>query len=1449
MVSACVVWQARTADYASGGRAELNTARLVADNVESSFDQVDALLKSIGRLYVDGLENGPEAKPRLAEHLKQEMADYPFVARIFVADPNGNVVVSGGAFQIAPSAASVADRLYFRRAAAGDKGLSFEGPVKAKFSDEWVVVLARRLENAEGDYLGVVGASIPLDTFSRQLSTLNYVDHGVIVLRNQDGVQVARFSTEPSERGAPGDNTISPALKGLLRGFAALDHTLYDATSPLDHVERLYAFQKFSHAPFFVLVGLPTEDLDRSWRRLAMELGALCLGVTIVLLWTAHRLHASALRLSDDNKLLEKRVAIRAAEIETKSRALIASERKFIDAMACAPNPMAVFSSDGRLVEVNDALCELVGQTRDALLELDIRSLIAPEEQPLDPENMRRLATGELKTYRAVRRYLHKDGRRITVQVDTSIARTASGEVRYFISQGLDISARIAYEERLRALLDTAVDGVYIHDLDGVVCEFSQSFADMLGYTRDEIETLNVADIDVVKSASELRAVFRKEAEAGKSIVIELRHRRKDGSVLDVEISVKAVDLSGKLYLYSSSRDISERVRMRQLLEEERRRLRDFSNSTADWFWELDENLRFSYFSESFKGIDGLSPLDLLGVSLPDMYAYDTLNPDPLKSRGLEVLRDRRPFRGFELAYKEAEDPGEIQWLSASGVPIFDERGAFAGYRGVAAIVTERKRTEIALEHSRQLLQELVVSSPYGIGLFDQKRDCVVRNENYRLILDLPRDLADAQPFRLMDQFHFCYGRGDFGSETSERDLAAAISREVEAGEPRQSQRRLGNGRWVEWRVAPFPGEHVLVTYFDVTNYKTIEAELRETKERLEAAAAAGIIGLWECDFVNERFFWDSVMYQIYGLPENEVPNLRDAFFARIYPDDQAPVRTVFVQAFQGRRNPELDFRIVRPDGAVRHVRGLSRTTFAANGKLERMVGVIYDITEQKEAVLALEQAKFQAEAASKAKSEFLANISHEIRTPLNAILGMSQVLARSALDADQANCVRTLDAAGHNMLILLSDVLDLSKIEAGHLELNEFPFSLAEVIGSVADTFAVAASAKGVSLRVEPLPEALPTMLGDSIRLGQILTNLVGNAIKFTGQGEVTMSVKALERSAESVRLRIAVSDTGIGIAPEHLGKLFEPFVQAERTTYRQFGGTGLGLAITKRLVGLMDGSIGVDSERGKGSAFWFVVSFKTASPRVMNETRSGTGQDEKPLSGVRVLVVDDTETNREIAVKLLSLEGAICDTAENGRQAIERLRADPCAFQLVLMDVQMPDIDGLEATRIIRHDLGLADLPVIALTAGTMASQREMALAAGMNSFVSKPFRLRELVAALTPWIGARLFLSPKRPTPEFRRRGRGSRAPGALRSYVHDADRSAFRGSGHETDIEGRLCGAGSGCHAVGQRQRRRAETIWAALHGLVCGATDRNRQSALRPGRRDRRRRGHCAAAPA
>ncbi len=967
LVSAYVTRQVRETDYDAASRATLNSARLLAFNFQEKFDRADTLLRSIGRQYVAGLESAPDNQAALATRMKEEIADDPFVSRFFIADADGRLVLVTGAIDPDRLGQTVRDREYFQRAAAGDRTLIYQGPMPARFADAWVIVLARRIEDRDGRFLGVAAAAVRVASFGNLLGSLETVDHGIAAFWTDAGVFIIAHNASailPEQPARTGDTTsLSATARALLRD-PDLVHAVYVAASPVDHVERLFALQKLRRAPFFVTVGQPTAALDQTWRRLSIGLGLLTAVVTLAGVALARRTYKAAHMLGEEKRLLETRVADRTRELAV-----------------------------------------------------------------------------------------------------------------------------------------------------------------------------------------------------------------------------------------------------------ERARLRDFSSAASDWFWELDSSLRYTYLSDSFVSISGLSVRHILGMSMSDFFAHDHVNSEDRKAQGLALLAARRPFRDFEWAYRDKS--GALQWLAASGVPLIDDKGALAGWRCASVLITSRKRIELALEESRTLLQSVLDASPYGKALFDRNLDCVIWNKNYARIYGLPADLLERKPFRMVDQFSFCYDRGDYGDAIPKEELADRFCVQGEVRVARQEERRLANGSWVELRFIPLDFGYLLVTAFDVTPYKAIETRLTE-------------------------------------------------------------------------------------------------------------------------ALLALAQAKDQAETANVAKSEFLANMSHEIRTPLNAILGTTQLLGRGKLDDEQAGLVRMLDSAGESMLVLLSDVLDLSKIEAGQFELDDSPFVLADVLGGVMDTFAVSAKAKGLSLVLEPLPEPLPALVGDAARLRQVLINLVGNALKFTPAGGVTLSVEALERSPDSIRLRVVVRDTGIGIAPEQVGKLFEPFVQADRTTYKTFGGTGLGLAISKRLVTLMGGEIGVDSEPGRGSEFWFVAPFRTGPAAEPSAAEPSLQNGEKRLAGMRILVVDDAETNREVAMRLLAVEGAICQAGANGRVAVERLRAGPDDFDAVLMDIQMPELDGLAATRAIRGELGL-DLPVIALTAGAMASQRQQAMDAGMNGFVSKPFRLRELVAALAPFVRA--------------------------------------------------------------------------------------------------------------
>jgi PAS domain S-box-containing protein len=439
-----------------------------------------------------------------------------------------------------------------------------------------------------------------------------------------------------------------------------------------------------------------------------------------------------------------------------------------------------------------------------------------------------------------------------------------------------------------------------------------------------------------------------------------------------------------------------------------------------------------------------------------------------------------------------------------------------------------------------------------------------------------------------------------------------------------------------------------------------------------------------------------------------------------------------------------LNKRYLRPDGTPVWVSLAFAPVQVASEDAPRYLGIVEDISARIEMEERLRQASAAAAAANAAKSEFLAHMSHEIRTPMNAVLGLAQVLEREPLAPAQRDMVGRIRGAGQSLLAILNDVLDLSKIEAGQLRIEPRPFDFRALLANLDSLMGQVARAKGLALRIEP-PALPPDLLrGDGLRIEQILINLVSNAIKFTERGEVSLRVRAAEVEDARLRVRAEVRDTGIGIAPEAQARLFAPFTQADAGIARRFGGTGLGLSICKRLVELMGGAIGVHSQPGLGSTFWFELPLERVAGSDLAGAGGGAegGVAERPagprLAGVQVLVVDDSAMNRDLVQRALALEGASATLAADGQQAIELLRSRPQAFDAVLMDVQMPVLDGLSATRRIRDELGLAALPVIAFTAGVGEDQQAAARAAGADDVLPKPMDLEQMTQLLLRWAG---------------------------------------------------------------------------------------------------------------
>ncbi|MFC5569014.1 PAS domain S-box protein [Lysobacter yangpyeongensis] len=519
----------------------------------------------------------------------------------------------------------------------------------------------------------------------------------------------------------------------------------------------------------------------------------------------------------------------------------------------------------------------------------------------------------------------------------------------------------------------------------------------------------------------------------------------------------------------------------------------------------------------------------------------------------------------------------------------------------------------------------------------------------------------------------------------------------------------------------------------DITERKRAEAAQRESEMRLSLAIEGGDLGTWQYVVATDELTWSERTLEMFGVSAERQWTRRE-LFRRVHPDDREAGERALEASLRGEPYA-LDYRVIWDDGSVHSLSARGRTYYDEKGKPVHVSGTTQDVTGLVRVQEELMAAKFAADAASAAKSRFLANMSHEIRTPMNAILGMSHLALKGRADDVTREYLEKIHIAGQHLLGVINDILDISRIEAGKLTVERSRFRMKELLDNIANVVADKAIAKGLPISFDIAPDVPEDLVGDQLRLGQVLINYVDNAIKFTEQGSIRVAVETVERSKRGLVLRFCVQDTGIGLDAEQRRVIFEAFRQGDSSTTRRYGGTGLGLAISKSLAALMGGEVGVDSEPGQGSTFWFTARVSvdeghTALPHPMQQAPV-----ERSLHGVRVLLVEDNEFNQEVARAILGDAGLVVDVAGDGEQAV-RLVEDRY-YDIVLMDIQMPVMDGLTATREIRLFKPRERLPILAMTANVMQEERQGCLAAGMDDFIAKPIDPDELLAVLQRWI----------------------------------------------------------------------------------------------------------------
>ncbi|SDG56188.1 PAS-domain containing protein [Roseospirillum parvum] len=703
---------------------------------------------------------------------------------------------------------------------------------------------------------------------------------------------------------------------------------------------------------------------------------------------------------------------------------------------------------------------------------------------------------------------------------------------------------------------------------------------------------------------------------------------------------------------------------------------------------------------------------------------------------------------------------GNGRFIEVRGGPI-----PGGGFVSTYTDITERKRTEqalkIALEDNRrqtERFRNLTVNLPAMVFQFVPLASLEAhhRSPGETLIhifyaspymLDTFGVAEDAGPETLTEVFHDRVHPED--REVVERTLTEVLTTR---GFWYQTFRILtpeGETVWLEVAARAYERPDGSVQWdglgLDITKRRQAENDLARARDAAERArqqitdiSNTVPVALFQFRRTSDgRTYYSFVSRKaadLLGMTSDQLMADPERRWQQVAPEDRAPIKEMDQQAIRDGKSTSFEFRH-RSRGEERWI---AVETFAQAIRDGSVVwnGYWQDITDKKMAELQLERAKELAEEASRLKSDFLANMSHEIRTPMNAILGMAHLALDSDLSGRQRDYVEKIQKAAHALLGILNDVLDFSKIEAGKLSMETVDFDLAEVLDTLATLFEHRAQDKGLSLTIEAAPGLPRVLAGDPLRLGQVLTNLVGNALKFTDSGGVTVRLERLPDPDPGVVLvKAMVSDTGIGLSEEQQGRLFQAFSQADSSTTRRYGGTGLGLSICKRLVELMGGTIWVESQPGAGSTFAFTLRLAPArSSRHPGAPPVGSA-DTTRLGGQRVLLVEDNPTNREIAVALLGKVGISADTAANGRIALDMLKdsPDPLPWQAVLMDLQMPEMDGWETTRRLRANERFADLPIIAMTAHAMAEERQRTTRAGMAGHITKPIDPNVLYAVL--------------------------------------------------------------------------------------------------------------------
>ena len=971
-----------------------------------------------------------------------------------------------------------------------------------------------------------------------------------------------------------------------------------------------------------------------------------------------------------------------------------------------------------------------------------------------------------------------KDGRTVWLSTNGVPILNADGTLRGYHASSMDITERKRGEARLResqerlaATLQSIGDAVVSTDVAGCVTSLNAVAERLTGWSTAEAQGQPIEEVlHIVHARTRVKAenpVFRALREG---VVVGLANHTallsRDGAEYQIADSCAPIrDARDKVIgCVLVFRDVTEEYRRREALQDSEVRFDRLAERSRTIVFDVDAQGRYTYVSHVVEPVLGYRPDELMGR----MHFYE-LHPeadrDGFKRMAFEMFNRRGQFQGLEREVRTKD--GRTVWLSTNGVPILNADGTLRGYHASSMDITERKRAEAQLRESKERLAATLRSIGDGVVSTDVAGCVTSLNAVAERLTGW--STAEAQGRPIEEVFRIIHAETRVKTENP---VFRALREGVVVGLANHTALLSRDG--AEYQIAdscaPIRDARdkvigCVLVFRDVTEeYRRREA-LRESEARFDRLAERSRTIVFDLDPNGLCTYVSHVVEPVLGYRPDEM--VGRMHFYELYPEaDREAYKAEAFEVFGNRgRFQGLERELVTKDGRVVWAAIHGVPVLNADGALLGYRGSGMDITERKQAeeqlkqtVETLESANRKleefnqiAELATRAKSEFLANMSHEIRTPMTAVLGFAEVLLGEPgierAPVGRVEAIRTIQRNGQYLLELINDILDLSKIEVGKMDIYRTACSPMQVLGDVLMLMRIRSDAKNLPLKLETVGQIPESIQSDPLRLRQVLINLVGNAIKFTETGGVRVVARLVQKPGEPPRLGIDVIDTGIGLSAEQMALLFRPFTQVDSSMSRKLGGTGLGLTISKRLAEMLGGGITVRSELGKGSTFGVLVEtgdlqgVKLLDGSAAITARAIADPAQQDASAIRldgrILLVEDGPDNQRLIAFFLRKAGARVTLAENGQLACQEAlgaRAGGKPFDVILMDMQMPVMDGYEATRSLRAK-GYTG-PIIALTAHAMADDREKCLLAGCNDFATKPVDRHALLALVARW-----------------------------------------------------------------------------------------------------------------